>query len=406
MNSRNLDFKVIHFSTGHAGGAGLAARRLSWELNNAGIFSKFYALEKTEYRPEENEYAISRTNRLKILSGISTLLNNWISNESFFSLFSINSITNKTVSKIANPNNTILHFHNWFNLSSQRNILKLASKGYQVVVTMHDQRFMTGGCHYAFSCNGLHSGCKKCPQLSSFIDWAPSISNGFISKKLPKVNKNITFIAPSEWIMTEARNSNLLKAQNIRFIPNTLGNFINFESIEQNSQSRKDKTIFGVASMDTNSYIKGGDLTSKLAKIAKEKKLPLEFLLMKDVIRETNSYKKFWGQIDYLFVPSRADNSPNVIHEAKKLGIPVIASKIGGISELLTEEFDVGIEIEDLNLDQLINILISASKNKIYEINREIMTLKFSDYVSGSLHKHIELYKELVFLQSNKGFDG
>ena len=33
MNSRNLDFKVIHFSTGHAGGAGLAARRLSWELN-------------------------------------------------------------------------------------------------------------------------------------------------------------------------------------------------------------------------------------------------------------------------------------------------------------------------------------------------------------------------------------
>ena len=80
MNSRNLDFKVIHFSTGHAGGAGLAARRLSWELNNAGFFSKFYTLEKTEYKPEENEYVISRTNRLRILSGISTLLNNWISN--------------------------------------------------------------------------------------------------------------------------------------------------------------------------------------------------------------------------------------------------------------------------------------------------------------------------------------
>ena len=45
MNSRNLDFKVIHFSTGHAGGAGLAARRLSWELNNAGFFSKFYTLK-------------------------------------------------------------------------------------------------------------------------------------------------------------------------------------------------------------------------------------------------------------------------------------------------------------------------------------------------------------------------
>ena len=401
MNSRNLDFKVIHFSTGHAGGAGLAARRLSWELNNAGIFSKFYALEKAEYKPEENEYVISRTNRLRILSGISTLLNNWISNESFFSLFSINSMTNKTVLKIANPNNTILHFHNWFNLSSQRNILKLASKGYQVVVTMHDQRFMTGGCHYAFSCNGLYSGCKKCPQLSSFIDWAPSISNGFISKKLPKTNKNLTFIAPSEWIMTEARNSNLLKAQNIRFIPNTLGNFINFESIEQNSQSRNEKTIFGIASMDTNSYIKGGDLTSKLAKIAKEKKLPLEFLLMKDVVGETNSYKKFWDQIDYLFVPSRADNSPNVIHEAKKLGIPVIASKIGGISELLTEEFDFGIDIEDLNLDYLINMLVDVRNNEISEINRKLMTLNFSNYVSKSLQQHVQLYRELIALKSN-----
>ena len=405
MNSRNLDFKVIHFSTGHAGGAGLAARRLNWELNNAGIFSKFYALEKTDYKPEENEYVISRTNRLRILSGISTLLNNWISNESFFSLFSINSITKKTVLKIANPNNTILHFHNWFNLSSQRNILKLASKGYQVVVTMHDQRFMTGGCHVAFSCDGLYSGCKKCPQLSSFIDWVPSIANSFISKKFPKANNNITFIAPSEWIMTEARKSNLLNAQNIRFIPNTLGNFMKFESIEQIDQNHKDKTIFGVASMDTNSYIKGGDLTSKLAKIAKEKKLPLEFLVMKDVVRETNSHKNFWRQIDYLFVPSRADNSPNVIHEAKKLGIPVIASKIGGISELLTEEFDFGIDIGDLNLDYLINMLLDVRNNEISEINRKLMTLNFSNYVSKSLQQHVQLYKELIALQSNKGFD-
>ena len=120
---------------------------------------------------------------------------------------------------------------------------------------------------------------------------------------------------------------------------------------------------------------------------------------------ETNSYKKFWGQIDYLFVPSRADNSPNVIHEAKKLGIPVIASKIGGISELLTEEFDFGINIEDLNLDYLINMLLEVRNNEISEINRKLMTLNFSNYVSKSLQQHVQLYKELIALQSNKGFD-
>lgn len=405
MNSRNLDFKVIHFSTGHAGGAGLAARRLSWELNNAGIFSKFYALEKTEYKPEENEYVISRTNRVRILGGISTLLNNWIFNKSFFSLFSINSITNKTVLKIANPNNTILHFHNWFNLSSQRNILKLASNGYQVVVTMHDQRFMTGGCHYAFSCNGLYSGCKKCPQTPILLNRFPGISSFLISKRLAKVKSNLTFIAPSVWIMDEANRSKLLNKQNICFIPNTLGNFSNLSSIEQNKKKVRDKMVLGVASMDSNSYIKGGDLINHLSIIAEENGLPFKFLWMKDTGVGNSLHKNFWGEIDYLFVPSRADNSPNVIHEAKKLGIPVIASKIGGISELLTEKFDFGINIEDLNLDYLINMLLEVRNNEISEINRKLMTLNFSNYVSKSLQQHVQLYKELIALQSNKGFD-
>jgi len=399
MNSRNLDFKVIHFSTGHAGGAGLAARRLSWELNNAGIFSKFYALEKTDYKPEENEYVISRTNRLRILSGISTLLNNWISNESFFSLFSINSLTKKTVLKIANPNNTILHFHNWFNLSSQRNILKLASKGYQVVVTMHDQRFMTGGCHYAFSCNGLYSGCKKCPQTPILLNRFPGISSFLISKGLAKVKSNLTFIAPSVWIMEEANRSKLLNKQNICFIPNTLGNFSNLRSIEQNKKRVIDKMVLGVASMDANSYIKGGDLINQLSIIAEETGLPFKFLWMKDAVVGDNPHKNFWGEIDYLFVPSRADNSPNVIHEAKNLGIPVIATKVGGISELLTEGFDFGVEICDLNLEHLISVLLNIYENVKNENEISEMKLNFSNYISNSLQKHVLLYSKLI--QSN-----
>ena len=401
MNSRNLDFKVIHFSTGHAGGAGLAARRLSWELNNAGIFSKFYALEKREYKREENEYIISRTNKRKILSGISTLLNNWISDKSFFSLFSINSLTKKTVLKIANPNNTILHFHNWFNLSSQRNILKLASKGYQVVVTMHDQRFMTGGCHYAFSCNGLYSGCKKCPQTPILLNRFPGISSFLISKRLAKVKSNLTFIAPSVWIMDEANRSKLLNKQNICFIPNTLGNFSNLSSIEQNKKKVIDKMVLGVASMDSNSYIKGGDLINQLSIIAEENGLPFKFLWMKDTVVGNNLHKNFWGEIDYLFVPSRADNSPNVIHEAKNLGIPVIATKVGGISELLTEGFDFGIEVNDLNLEHLIAVLLDIKENvgKVSGLNE--MKLNFSSYTSSSLQQHVLLYRKLIQLHSN-----
>ena len=44
------DWEVIHISTGHEGGAGLAARRLNSALNAKQINSKFVALEHLEIR--------------------------------------------------------------------------------------------------------------------------------------------------------------------------------------------------------------------------------------------------------------------------------------------------------------------------------------------------------------------
>ncbi len=41
-----------------------------------------------------------------------------------------------------------------------------------------------------------------------------------------------------------------------------------------------------------------------------------------------------------LVVPSRADNSPNVITEAQALGLPVLASRVGGIPEMVEEGSD------------------------------------------------------------------
>lgn len=397
-NSKNFDFKVIHFSTGHTGGAGLAARRLNWELNNSGISSSFYALDSSEYIPTEKENIISRNISSKLSGAISTLISSFISNKSFFSLFSMNALPEDLVLKIAEPKDTILHFHNWFNLSNQREILNLASRGFPIVITMHDQRFMTGGCHYAFSCLGLNTGCKKCPSIPSFIDWIPGVSSRLIAKKLATKKGNIAFIAPSKWILDEAKGSLLLSEQKIYFITNTLGNFLSVDTLVPINAQYKTNLVLGIASMDTKSYIKGGDIASKLAMVAKKKGLPIEFLLMKDVVTGENLFNDFWRKIDYLFVPSRADNSPNVIHEAKKLGIPVIATKIGGITELLTEGFDLGIEIEDLNVDHIIKLLTKVKDYENNENGRGKMRDNFSNYTSDSLLKHIELYESLIEL--------
>jgi glycosyltransferase involved in cell wall biosynthesis len=96
-----------------------------------------------------------------------------------------------------------------------------------------------------------------------------------------------------------------------------------------------------------------------------------------------------------LLVPSRADNSPNVIHEAKLLGIPVIASSLDGISELLTPGYDVPISAAQLNVDGILEILLQLNPNHDKEI-KKIMAHQFNEYVKDSVRSHINIYEGLV----------
>ena len=83
-------WKVIHLSTGHEGGAGLAARRLNSALNAQGIQSKFGALENPKYVLGPNEFTISRKFRQRLVSGLLTRMQRLLSNKVLFSLISLN----------------------------------------------------------------------------------------------------------------------------------------------------------------------------------------------------------------------------------------------------------------------------------------------------------------------------
>jgi glycosyltransferase involved in cell wall biosynthesis len=92
---------------------------------------------------------------------------------------------------------------------------------------------------------------------------------------------------------------------------------------------------------------------------------------------------------------SRAENSPNVIHEAKQLGIPVIASRIGGITELLDENFDIGIEELELNTRDILAKLNSIKHSKRTNVDKELMQERFRKYTDGSIKEHIALYQKV-----------
>ena len=386
--------KVIHISTGYNGGAALAARRLNESLNTAGFESHFGAIAQLGYTPSAHEFEISRSKLKMILSGIITRLQLNLSKKVFFSLISANVLPRNIISERGDKKNTIIHFHNWFNLTNQKEITRWAKRGYKVVVTMHDQRMMTGGCHYAFACKGLYSSCKSCPGLPKLLSIFPSINLKRFANKLQPITGNITFVSPSRWLDSEAKNSYLLGKQKTVFIPNTLGSHQNFEyglapRLNQNSIN------IGIASMEPNSYIKGGDITSSLERSIRAQGIPITFHQMRDFQQNNSGIQMFWSKIDYLMVISRADNSPNVIHEAKLRGIPLIASKVGGITELLNPKIDVGLDLSDCNESDLLNVLISLiGKTVDPSLRRETQARSKEDSIL-SVEAHIKLYNNL-----------
>lgn len=203
-------------------------------------------------------------------------------------------------------------------------------------------------------------------------------------------------VAPSRWIEAQARNSTILQNSRISFIQNTLGSFYqsqDFSTFIKKKKSDSVKTQIGIASKDPFSYIKGGDLIASISNQA-EFQRDYQFVFMADFSDEDKH--SFWKTIDFLFVPSRMDNSPNVIHEAKSLGIPVIGSKVGGIPELLDEQVDFLVEPEDLEFfflpDQNETVFSKVLDSTSFLRKREV----FRRWSEDSATSHIELYQELL----------
>ena len=207
------------------------------------------------------------------------------------------------------------------------------------------------------------------------------------------IGSNFYLIAPSKWIYNQACKSSLMNTNLIKFVPNTLNLLPAPRYNSAGTKSRSQVLRVGIASMNKDSYIKGGDLIKELQDMNSNPGSPLEFLFLSSSHSQENPEDNFWKMIDVLLVPSRADNSPNVIHEAKAYAIPVMGSDVGGITELLSEDFDELIPIKNLNSKYLFERLANW-QNRTRGLSS--MQKQFLEYTNDSVQKHIEIYKDIL----------
>ena len=382
--------RIIQLSTGHLGGAGLAARRLNDQLNLNGVDSTFVALAQKGFFPGANELQVERNLVVKTLGASMAAVQRSFSGQTLMTSVSKSSNVVSRITQFANPLETIIQIHNWQNIINFKDIHELQESGFKIILTLHDQRFFTGGCHYSYSCLGYEESCLDCPQVPKTFTKIPKQSLEY-SKNITFRKDSIMVVGPSQWIVNLARKSSVLKKIEGHVVPNVLGE--TWLNVVRNITFKKNaKFTIGVASMDPDSYIKGGDIIQEI-----QFHLPASDNSIIYLSKFANEEQvQFWEQIDCLFVPSRADNSPNVIHEAKSLGIPVVATKTGGIPEILTDS-DMCFELPDFINHKFATSIFEKIRitNRINDSNQNLVD-RIIQRDSKVIASYKDIYKTLL----------
>lgn len=339
--------KVIHLVTSLVGGAATAALRLNLALVEAGHDSKVLTVTRRVNHTEIDKIQIQEIGKFqRNLSSAVTFLQSRILQKKSDPVSPISlDLLNWNDKQIQSAD--VIHLHAFYNLVSIRNFLEKYPNKIKVV-TLHDERFYTGGCHQSNGCNAARSGCLHCPQVNKVFRPLVKGTKRALTNKAESV-QNILFICPSDWIMSRARQA-LPEISPDRFIK--IYNPIPEPIRKEKGMIKNDGRIsIGFISQDLDNPIKNlALLRNAYTKISamhpSSYKLKLygnsindysskQLFIEQDSFNSNDALEAVMAEIDVLVVPSTHDNLPNVLGEALMNGVGVIASDVGGIPELL-----------------------------------------------------------------------
>jgi glycosyltransferase involved in cell wall biosynthesis len=228
------------------------------------------------------------------------------------------------------------------------------ASGKPVVVTLHDQWYFTGICHYSGGCDKFRTQCEHCPMLKGQgMDLARRV---FDRKRAMYEGRNLTFVGCSRWMADLARQSRLTQGHTVTNIPNAIDTDV-FKPIDKQEARRRhqlptDKKLllFGAqritderkgfrylaeacehlsaATRDLGVVVLGGDAQSV------KEALPLPVYTI-DYLSNEAEIAQLYNAVDLFVTPSLQDNLPNTIVEAMSCGTPCVGFNVGGIPEMI-----------------------------------------------------------------------
>jgi glycosyltransferase involved in cell wall biosynthesis len=308
----------------------------------------------------------------------------------------------------------IVHAHNlhgnYFNLNSLPNL----SKQIPFIWTLHDTWAITGHCGYFINCNHWLTGCGNCPDLKR----PPSIlrdgtKDNWMRKQLIYQQSKLTVVTPSKWLMNYVDES-MLEPTIKKVIHNGVDTTYYKSKNKSIARSElglpQDRFIClfvafgGKGENPYKDYMTVKKAIERLQRFDFYEKLL--FVCIGGIKTESNDphylfpgylereqLLKYYQSADVLLHAAIAENFPLVILESMASGTPVIATRTGGIPEIIEDNED-GFLIEIKNHEAMADKIHLLFKDKKL---REGLSHKASEKVNRkfSLDAQVSEYLQL-----------
>jgi len=235
----------------------------------------------------------------------------------------------------------VVHVHNLHGGYFDLRVLPDLARRARLVATLHDAWLLTGHCAHPFDSDGWLRGCGDCPHLDTY----PALLRDGTAFNLARKRGiyeglELTVVTPSKWLMDMVERSVLAPAATRREVISNGVDLDLFRPPDRREPSAVPTVVFAAQGGRANEFKDFGTLQAALGRLDR----PVELVALGDPPVPPAEVAGWLRRADLYVHPSRADTFPSGVLEALACGTPVVASRVGGIPEQLTDETGVLVE--------------------------------------------------------------
>jgi len=388
------------------GGAAIAANRLMHALNNNGVEARMLVRDRKTDSSQVINITPSWRLRANFLWERGVIwLSNGLSKRNLFQVDIANVGTDIT-SMEAFSWADVIHLH-WVNQGflSLKGIERIMASGKPVVMTMHDQWYFTGICHYSGTCDKYQSQCSHCPMLKGGGIGTDMARRVFDRKRAIYNGKPLAFVGCSHWIAELARKSPLTQGHLVTNVPNAIDTDV-FTPMDQ-AEARElhglpaDKRLLLFGAQRITDERKGFRYLKEACELLKHNEpelagqvgvvvlggdaetvksaLPLPVYTVGYLSQEVK-IASLYNAVDLFVTPSLQDNLPNTIVEAMACGTPCVGFNVGGIPEMIHHQQDGYVARYCDSSDFAHGIAWCLDNNRLATLRQQARTAALANY--------------------------